>query len=94
MVQAGLGDYLRPAVAAGTCTNVEAAAVSLPSMLRKEMAVDRARWVWRTPLEKSEPYWCALSPLPGTVLALLSNSPGICTASLLTIIDSQITCPL
>ncbi|BDA49543.1 Protein phosphatase methylesterase 1 [Coccomyxa sp. Obi] len=41
----------------GTCKNSEAATVSLPSMLRKEVAVDRGRWVWRTPLEKSQPFW-------------------------------------
>lgn len=43
--------------AAGTCKNAEAAAVSLPSMLKKEVAVDRGRWVWRTALEKSQPFW-------------------------------------
>ena len=42
----------------GTSKNAEAAAVSLPSQLRRETAVDRDRWVWRTPLEKSQPFWC------------------------------------
>ena len=41
----------------GTSKNAEAAAVSLPSQLRRETAVDRDRWVWRTPLEKSQPFW-------------------------------------
>ena len=36
--------------------------MSLPSMLRLEVAVDRQRWVWRTPLETSQPYWCAHAP--------------------------------
>ena len=31
--------------------------MSLPSQLRRETAVDRDRWVWRTPLEKSQPFW-------------------------------------
>ena len=34
--------------------------MSLPSMLRRETAVDRERWVWRTPLEISQPFWRAL----------------------------------
>ena len=38
--------------------------MSLPSMLRSEVAVDRQRWVWRTPLETSQPYWCARALLP------------------------------
>lgn len=47
----------RGAAVAGTCRNTEAAAVSLPSQLRRETAVDRDRWLWRTPLEKSQPFW-------------------------------------
>ena len=42
----------------GTSKNAEAAAVSLPSQLRRETAVDRDRWVWRTALERSQPFWC------------------------------------
>ena len=49
---------------AGTCKNREAAAVSLPSQLARETAVDRERWVWRTPLEASRPYWQACCPVP------------------------------
>ena len=45
----------------GTSKNAEAAAVSLPSQLRRETAVDRDRWVWRTPLEKSQPFWYSAS---------------------------------
>ncbi|KAK9838122.1 hypothetical protein WJX81_002596 [Elliptochloris bilobata] len=41
----------------GTCRSTEAAAVSLPGMLRRAEAVDRARWVWRTPLERTQPFW-------------------------------------
>ena len=44
----------------GTSKNAAAAAVSLPSQLRRETAVDRDRWVWRTPLEKSQPFWWVL----------------------------------
>ena len=45
---------------AGTSKNAAAAAVSLPSQLRRETAVDRDRWVWRTFLEKSQPFWWVL----------------------------------
>ena len=31
--------------------------MSLPGMLRRAQAVDRARWVWRTPLERTQPFW-------------------------------------
>ena len=37
--------------------DAEAAAISLPSMLVKQTAVDRQRWVWRTNLSQSQAYW-------------------------------------
>ena len=42
---------------AGMCRSAEAAAVSLPGMLRRAPAVDRSRWTWRTPLERTLPFW-------------------------------------
>ena len=36
---------------------MEAAAVSLPSQLQRETAVSRERWVWRTALGPSAPFW-------------------------------------
>ena len=35
----------------------EAAAVSLPSQLRRETAVNRQRYIWRTDLKRSQPFW-------------------------------------
>jgi protein phosphatase methylesterase 1 len=37
--------------------NTESAAVSLPSQLRRETAVNRQRYVWRTDLARSQPFW-------------------------------------
>ena len=42
---------------AGMCRSAEAAAVSLPGMLRRAPAVDCSRWTWRTPLERTLPFW-------------------------------------
>lgn len=42
---------------AGMCRSVAAAAVSLPGMLRRAPAVDCSRWTWRTPLERTLPFW-------------------------------------
>ena len=42
---------------AGTCKSSEAASISLPSQLKKEMAVTRERYVWRTDLSASAPHW-------------------------------------
>lgn len=41
----------------GMSKNPEAAAISIPSMLEKQTAVDRQRWVWRTNLALSQPFW-------------------------------------
>lgn len=41
----------------GVCRSSEAASISLPSQLRKELAVTRERYVWRTDLASSAPYW-------------------------------------
>lgn len=42
---------------AGMSRGTEAAAISLPGMLVRQTAVDRQRWVWRTNLSQSQPYW-------------------------------------
>lgn len=62
-----------PPSAAGMSRSAEAAAVSLPGMLRRAQAVDRARWVWRTPLERTQPFWDGWSagPAPSRSLSCL-----------------------
>lgn len=39
------------------CKSPEAAQISLPSQLKKERAIDRDRYVWRTDLAATSPYW-------------------------------------
>ena len=41
----------------GTSKSSEAASISLPSQLKKQTAIDRERFVWRTDLSRSSPYW-------------------------------------
>ena len=53
MHRTGVPVLIEVAAVSGTSKNAEAAAVSLPSQLRRKTAVDRDRWVWRTPLEKT-----------------------------------------
>jgi hypothetical protein len=36
--------------------------VSLPGMLRRAPALDRCRWAWRTPLERTRPFWDGWCP--------------------------------
>jgi len=66
------GDARGRASAAGMSRSAEAAAVSLPGMLRRAPALDRCRWAWRTPLERTRPFWdgwCAPASWPAALHA-------------------------
>lgn len=68
------------ATSSGRCRNPEAVAVSFASMVREVTDEEGTRWVWRTPLAPSRPFWagwydglaqCLLSP------ALSAGSGGV-----------------
>ena len=82
----------RPPSAAGMSRSAEAAAVSLPGMLRRAQAVDRARWVWRTPLERTQAFWDGWCCWPRNQRVCCPASLPHCLSSVMLLILGPFSC--